>query len=102
MVYMRPHPQLTLNYPSRVLKAESRMTDGGQEQIMAIDWCLEMDLSLEERGSNYIDSCSSGEATQTLKVSESLLHFLKATGLPSQTPRGLKHVNFTQRLTERE
>ncbi len=99
---MTPHPQLALKSPSRVLKAESRMTDGGQEQIMAIDWCLEMDLSLEERGRNSIDSCSAGEAAQRLKVSASLLHFLKATGLPSQTPRGLKHVNFTQRLTERE
>lgn len=55
---------------------------------MAIDWCLEMDLSQEERGSkqaNSIDSCSAGEAAKRLKVSESLPHLLKATGLPSQT-----------------
>lgn len=54
---------------------------------MAIDWCLEMDLSQEERGSkqaNSIDSCSAGEAAKRLKVSESLPHLLKATGLPWQ------------------
>lgn len=92
-------PNSNILQPSRVLEAESRMTDGRQEQIMAIDWCLEMDLSQEERGSRQadtIDSCSAG------KVSESLPHFLKAIGLSSQTLHGLKHVNFMQRLTERE
>lgn len=84
---MRPHPRLTLLQPSRVLKAESRMADSGQEQIMAIDWCPEMDLSQEQSWSkqaNSIDSCSAGEAAKRLKVSESLPHLLKATGPPPQ------------------
>lgn len=81
-------PNSNILQPSWVLEAESRMTDGRQEQIMDIDWCTEMDLSQEKRGSRQaisIDSCSAEEAAQKLKVSESLPHFLNAIGLPLQT-----------------
>lgn len=48
---MRLRPDLPLNIllRSQVLKAESRMTDGRQEQITAIDLCPEMDASQEKR-----------------------------------------------------
>lgn len=54
------------------------MTDGGQEQIMAIDWCLEMDLSQEERGSKqqlhrFFFSRGGSEGTEGQRISASPL-----------------------------
>lgn len=54
------------------------MTDGGQEQIMAIDWCLEMDLSQEERESKqqlhrFFFSRGGSEETEGQRIAASPL-----------------------------